>query len=92
MAISIKKDDCVGCGLCLESCPYPGAIVMKSGRAVITDKCVECGACVDSCGTGAIEFEESIRETGMDLEQYKGVWVFVENRKKRIANVALELL
>ncbi len=92
MAVSIKKDDCVGCGLCLESCPYPGAIVMESGRAVITDKCVECGACVDSCGTGAIEFEETKKETGADLGQYKGVWVFVENRKKRIANVALELL
>jgi electron transfer flavoprotein alpha subunit len=92
MAISINKDDCIGCGLCLDSCPYPGAVEILEGIAVITDKCVECGACVDSCNAGAIEFEEGKRETGIDLEQYKGVWVFVEHRKDRIANVTLELL
>ena len=92
MAININKDDCIGCGLCLESCPYPGAIVMTDNTAVITDKCVECGACVDSCSVGAIEFEETKRETVVDTEQYKGVWVFVEHRKERIANVTLELL
>ncbi len=92
MAISINRDNCVGCGLCLDSCPYPGAIVMEDGTAVITDKCVECGACVDSCNADAIEFEEAKRETGISLEQYKGVWVFVEHRKRRIANVTLELL
>ena len=92
MAISINKNDCVGCGLCLESCPYPGAVVMVDYKAVITDKCVECGACVDSCGAGAIDFKETKKQTGVDLEQYKGVWVFIEHRKDRIANVALELL
>ncbi|MBA1335709.1 MAG: Electron transfer flavoprotein, alpha subunit [Firmicutes bacterium] len=92
MAININKDNCVGCGLCLDSCPYPGAIVMDGGIAVITEKCVECGACVDSCNAGAIEFEEAKRETGINVNEFKGVWVFVEHRKNRVANVTLELL
>lgn len=92
MAININKDNCVGCGLCLDSCPYPGAIVMDDGIAVITEKCVECGACVDSCNADAIEFEEAKRETGINVDEFKGVWVFVEHRKDKVANVTLELL
>jgi electron transfer flavoprotein alpha subunit/NAD-dependent dihydropyrimidine dehydrogenase PreA subunit len=92
MAISINRDNCVGCGLCIESCPYPGAIVIEDSVAVVTDKCVECGACVDSCGSDAIEFEEAKKDTAVNLDEYKGVWVFVEHRKGKVANVTLELL
>ena len=70
--------------------PLSRRIVMESGRAVITDKCVECGACVDSCGTGAIEFEET-KETGPTLSSTRRMG-FRGKPKKRIANVALELL
>ena len=54
---------------------------MESGRAVITDKCVECGACVIPAAPGRLSLRKQ-KETGADLGQYKGVWVFVENRKK----------
>lgn len=92
MSIRIIEENCIGCELCLGSCPYPGAIVMVDGIAQLTDKCVECGACVDSCNVDAIEFDEGEKTQAIDLDAYQGVWVFVEHRKGRIANVTLELL
>ncbi len=92
MAIRIIKENCIGCELCLGSCPYPGALVMEDGIAVLTDKCVECGACVDACNVDAIEFEEALVKRNVNLDDYRDVWVFVEHRNGRIANVTLELL
>ena len=92
MGIKIITENCIGCGLCIDSCPYPGAIFMQEDKAVLTDKCVECGACVDSCATEAIDFQENKKEANRDLSEYKGVWVFVEQRDGKIANVTLELL
>lgn len=92
MAIRIIEENCIGCQLCLSSCPYPGAIEMVDGIAKLTDKCVECGACVESCAVEAIEFEEKKSEKDIVLDDYKNVWVFVEHRNQRVANVTLELL
>lgn len=92
MAIRIIENNCIGCQACIDSCPYPGAIYMEHDVAVLTDKCVECGACVDSCPSEAIEFEENKTDKGIDINDYKGVWVYVEHRKGKMANVTLELL
>ncbi len=92
MGIKIIDENCIGCELCIAGCPYPGAIIMKDDKAVITEKCVECGACVESCSTDAIDFQENKKESNMDLSEYKGVWVFIEQRDGNIASVTLELL
>ena len=93
MAISIKKELCIGCEACIGSCPYPGAIVMLDGLAQLTDKCVECGACVSSCAVEAIDFEvKASKKEPTNTQEYKGVWVFVEHRNHKPANVVLELL
>lgn len=92
MAIRVIETNCIGCEACIDSCPYPGAIKMENGIAVITDKCVECGACVEPCPSEAIEFEENKTDKGIRTEDYKGVWVYVEHRQEKMANVTLELL
>lgn len=92
MSISFDKNKCSGCELCIASCPYPGAIIMVDGVAVKTDKCTDCGACVDSCAFDAIDFKQAVKETEINKEEYKGVFVFVEHRGNKIANVTLELL
>ena len=49
---TIKAEDCVGCGACVDACPE-NAITMDD-IAVIGADCIECGACIDECPSGAI--------------------------------------
>ena len=97
MSIKVIADKCTGCTLCVKACPF-GAIEMQAREntpkklAVINlDKCTLCGACVDSCKFAAIEIKVE-KESNTDLSQYKGVWVFAEQREGKIQPVAYELL
>lgn len=92
MGVKIIVDECVGCEACIDSCPFPGAIEMSDGVAKLTDKCTGCGACADACPSDAILVEEAKVKSAVDINDYRGVWVFIEQRDKHIASVALELL
>ena len=90
MSVLIKKDACIACGACISSCPF-GAIEMET-VAVINDKCTGCGACIESCPVEAIyRTDEDVKEE-VNLEDYKGVWVFAEQRGGKVMNIAFELL
>jgi electron transfer flavoprotein alpha subunit len=90
--ITVYKDKCTGCALCVKACPF-GAITMVDKKPVIDlDKCTLCGSCVEACRKfGAIEIVRTTTQTP-DIEKYKGVWVFVEQRKGVVAPVTYELL
>jgi len=52
--IRVRKDLCLGCGLCLDSC-LRDAISIVSGRAEIDHRsCNQCRACIAACPEGAI--------------------------------------
>lgn len=55
--IKIHEDKCVGCGMCVNSCPG-GALEMVEGKAklVRADHCDGLGACIGECPVDAIEF------------------------------------
>lgn len=93
MRIVVKRDICSGCETCVDSCPYT-AIVMKEGKAFINEYCQLCRACLSVCPEGAIieVAEESDVKPAVETSDYKGVWVFAEQRNGRVAGVALELL
>lgn len=94
MRIYVNIEQCTGCGVCVPSCPF-GAIEMQEGTAVITEACTFCGACVDICPVSAIikeEAEEAALPARGNIDEYRGVWVFAEQRKGKIQNVAFELL
>ncbi|MGI6492296.1 MAG: FAD-binding protein [Pelotomaculum sp.] len=96
MAVIIEKALCTGCGACEASCPV-GAIKMDGSVAIVTDECISCGACVDECPTKAIQQEYTEHYTPLanretDIEDYKGVWVFAEQRQGKLMNIGLELL
>ncbi|MFW3145611.1 MAG: FAD-binding protein [Thermoplasmatota archaeon] len=90
MGIRIDDDRCVGCRVCVPTCPF-SAIGMEDGKAVIGPECTICGTCVDHCKFGAIILDEK-PEVKADLSGHSGVWVFCEVRGARLMSSALELL
>lgn len=89
-SIEILKDKCIGCKKCVGSCPF-GAIEIIDSKAVIGDKCTLCGSCVESCKLGAINFIKDELEYN-DISEYKGIWVFAEQRFGKLKPVTLELV
>ena len=101
--IYIIEEKCVGCGLCVKDCPY-GAIALayrekgaeRKLKVAIIDlsKCTYCGACVDSCkkyNAIVLEKEEEVSVL-VNKDEYRGVWVFAEQRHGKISEVVFELL
>ena len=56
--------------------------------------CNLCGACVPSCKFKAILLEKTTEKAvaKVDLKNYKGVWVFCEQKKGTVQSVSYELL
>ncbi|HAZ27901.1 TPA: 4Fe-4S ferredoxin [Candidatus Acetothermia bacterium] len=60
-AASVKKGKCVGCGLCIVSCPEANAIqlIKLNGKAKVVEiselRCKGCGLCVEVCPKDALE-------------------------------------
>lgn len=91
MPVIIDIDKCEGCEECRASCPFD-AIVIKEGKAFINEYCQACMACISVCPEGAIiEVEKEVPKS-KDIQSYKGVWVFAEQRGGKVASVAYELL
>jgi electron transfer flavoprotein alpha subunit len=76
--------------MCVSACPF-GAISIVDKKATIGDACNVCGACVRTCKFNAIEIRRD-ESKAVDIEAYKGVWVFAEQRYGHLAEVGLELL
>jgi electron transfer flavoprotein alpha subunit len=93
MFIKIITEKCTGCNLCVKACPF-GAIRIVDKKAVIDlHKCNLCGACVPVCKFEAILLEKpETRTQKPDIKDYKGIWVFAEQKKGKVQPVVFELL
>lgn len=90
MGIRVQTDNCIGCGVCQRDCPF-GAIKMVDGVPEFQENCTLCGACVEACPTDAIHIDQ-VRKSDDDLDQFRDVWVFAEQRRGKLAGVVYELL
>jgi len=94
MSIKIIIEKCTGCALCIKTCPFAAKRIRDKKAVIDLEKCNLCGACVPSCKFAAILLEKP-REVGKvkpDLQDYKGVWVFIEQKKGKVQPVSYELL
>jgi len=54
MAVTIDKEKCTGCSICVEVCPTE-ALSIEDEKAVCDDDlCVDCGVCIPECPEDAI--------------------------------------
>ncbi len=90
MAINIDIEKCTGCGSCIPACPF-GLLDVIDGKVTLADGCTACGACVDACGFEVFSLE-AVEVTSEDARNARGVWVFAEQWRGGIKNVAFELL
>src|SRR4030067_268057 len=93
MSIVVNIDKCTGCQECLASCPYD-AIEIREGKAFINEYCQICMACLNTCPEGAIEDVEDtpVARLPSAVNEFKGIWIFAEQRDGKIASVSYELL
>jgi electron transfer flavoprotein alpha subunit/NAD-dependent dihydropyrimidine dehydrogenase PreA subunit len=87
-------ENCNGCKLCIKNCPF-NAMIFEDGRIQVNDLCTLCGACANVCRQNAICIERK-QASPQELEQYKGVFVWVEfdehETRLKPRKVAYELL
>lgn len=107
MSIHIISEKCTGCSLCVKVCPFDAIRIMDrpEGRGLASDKqsqkkatidlnkCNLCGACVHVCKFKAIVLEKPTQACNLaDIKDYKGIWVFIEQKNGKIQSIAYELL
>jgi len=73
-ATLVNKDDCIGCGKCVEVCPFSAVRLDENGIAMICDLCGGNPECVEVCATKAIEIQ------GIDKTSEKKRIAFAEKQ------------
>lgn len=57
----VKESKCIGCGICVDSCPVEGKAIHVDGAAHYDyDKCIKCYCCQEMCPEDAITVKKSL--------------------------------
>lgn len=73
-----RKDKCIGCDSCIESCPQQALTATASGIVRDRERCITCGKCADVCPTLAWEQIGQERSVENVMEELSKDAVFYE--------------
>jgi ferredoxin len=61
VTVKLKKELCIGCGMCTTVCPH-GVFIIEDKKATFIDRngCMECGACAMNCPVEAIHLNPGV--------------------------------
>ena len=91
-ALRVRKDQCIGCGMCADACAY-SAIRMAEYPEIDPYKCRLCGSCVQACPSEALALNEPETQTQISGGTSKGIWVLAETEADgTLSAVTKELL
>ena len=68
--ISISKDKCIGCSMCVKDCPANNIRLKNKTACIISNDCVMCGHCAAVCPKGAVTisgYEEQPAEKSREI-------------------------
>ena len=94
MAVYIVSEKCCGCSVCVKACPFDAIRLMEKRAVIDANKCTLCGACVETCKFKAVIMEKPQKNTCdlPDIKDYKGIWVFIEQKNGKVQSISYELL
>ena len=107
MAIHIISEKCTGCSLCVKVCPFDAIRIMdrlgshglasdsqsQKKASIDLNKCNLCGACVHACKLKAVIIDKPQPTCILpDIKDFKGIWVFIEQKNGKIQSISYELL
>lgn len=89
--LEINREECIGCGACVDACPF-GALKLVDNIAEVDDKCTACGACLEVCPVSALSLPERPQAKEEGLAGYQGVWTWVEQFQGQACSISWEML
>ena len=57
----VDEQKCIGCGICVSSCPVDAITVLDGKARIDQKKCTSCDRCAEFCPQGAIQSDSEIR-------------------------------
>jgi len=52
--LKVRGDLCIGCGLCVESCPQQAIMIVSATANINQNRCNQCRRCLEVCPKVAI--------------------------------------
>ena len=52
--LQIRKDLCLGCGVCVNSCPLQAMSLIWDQAVIDQSRCNQCRLCLEACPQGAV--------------------------------------